>query len=95
MSDDPDQPTEDVETTPAFDMSIYDKLEEAFDKKLAGINEGSSDKELNMTTPHDGGKVNDDVKVLVAKSKESSAAYYKEMLAIGKAGMALILSAKG
>lgn len=90
MSDAPDPTPE-----PVFDMSIYDKLEEEFDKRLAGIGEGSSAEELDMTTPHDNAKVNEDVKVLIAKARESSAAYYKEMLAMGKAGLQLLMSAQG
>ena len=79
---------------PQFDMSIYDKLEADFDAKLASIGEGSSPEELDMTTPHDNAKVNDDVKRLIAAAKESSAAYYKELLSLGKAGASLLLAAQ-
>jgi hypothetical protein len=93
MSDDTDR----IEkpSDPVFDMSIYDKLEDQFDQKLASIGEGSSEEERSMTEPHDGKLVNEDVKVLIAKSKESSAAYYKEMLSMAKAGLSILAAAKG
>jgi hypothetical protein len=75
---------------PAFDMSIYDKLEEDFDRKMAGIGEGSTEEELAMTKPVSKDTVNGHVKNLVEKSRESSAAYYKEMLAIARAGLSVI-----
>ena len=97
MSDVPDQPHTEPESvpapeTPVFDMSHYDKLEAEFDKKIASIGEGSSEEELAMTKPHDNKLVNEDVKRLIASAQESSAAYYKEMLSMAKAGLSILAS---